>query len=39
LAQLNFKAFWGVGRIIFRNLKDEKGEPKDENNTSESTSQ
>ena len=21
----NFKAFWGLGRVIFRNLKDEKG--------------
>jgi hypothetical protein len=39
LARLNFKAFWGLGRIIFRTLKDEKGEPKDENITRKSTSQ
>jgi hypothetical protein len=38
LARLNFKALWGLGRIIFRNLKDEKGEPKAEN-TSKSTPQ
>jgi hypothetical protein len=39
LARLNFKAFWELGRIIFQTLKDEKGEPKDENITSKSTSQ
>jgi hypothetical protein len=39
LAWLNFKAFWGLGRIIFWTLKDEKGEPKDDSITSESTSQ
>jgi hypothetical protein len=39
LAWLNFKAFWGLGRIIFRTLKDEKGDLKDENITSKSTSQ
>ena len=33
LARLNFKAFWGLGRIIFRTLKDGKGEPKDEDST------
>jgi hypothetical protein len=33
LAQVNFKAFWGLGRIIFRTLKDEKIEPKSENTT------
>jgi hypothetical protein len=39
LARLKFKAFWGLGRIIFRNLKDENGEPKDGNTTCNSTSQ
>jgi hypothetical protein len=38
-ARLNFKTFWGLGRIIFRTLKDEKGERKDEKITSKSTSQ
>jgi hypothetical protein len=33
LARVNFKAFWGLGRIIFRALKDEKIEPKTENTT------
>jgi hypothetical protein len=33
LARVNFKAFWGLGRIIFRTLKDEKTEPKTENTT------
>jgi hypothetical protein len=28
LARLNFKVFWGLGRIIFRTLKDEKGKTK-----------
>jgi hypothetical protein len=39
LARLNFKAFRGLGRIIFRTLKDEKGEPKAENTTSKPTPQ
>jgi len=26
----NFKAFWGLGRAIFRTLKDEKRKPEDE---------
>jgi hypothetical protein len=39
LARLQFKAFWGLGRIIFRILKDEKGEPKAENTKNKSTSQ
>jgi hypothetical protein len=39
LARLKFKAFWGMGRIFFRNLKDEKGEPKAENTTRKLTSQ
>jgi hypothetical protein len=39
LAQLNFKDFWGLGRIFFWTLKEEKGEPKAENTTSKLTSQ
>jgi hypothetical protein len=39
LARLKFKAFWGLGRIFFRTVKDEKGEPKAENTTSKPTSQ
>jgi hypothetical protein len=39
LARLNLKALWGLGRIIFRTLKDKKGEPKAENTTSKSTPQ
>jgi hypothetical protein len=39
LTRLNFKAFWGLGRIFFRTLKDKKGEPKAENTTSKLTSQ
>jgi hypothetical protein len=31
LARVNFKAFWGLGRIIFQTLMDEKTEPKTEN--------
>jgi hypothetical protein len=27
LTPLNFKAFWGSGRVIFRTLKDEKRKP------------
>jgi hypothetical protein len=37
LTRLKFKALWGLGRIIFRTLKDEKREPKAENITSKST--
>jgi hypothetical protein len=33
LARVNFKAFWGLGRIIFQTLKDEKIEPKTKNTT------
>jgi hypothetical protein len=39
LARLNFKAFWGLGRITFRTLKDENGEPKSENTISKPTPQ
>jgi hypothetical protein len=31
LTQLNFKAFWGLERVIFRTLKDEKRKPEAEN--------
>jgi len=30
LTRSNFKAFWGLGRVIFRTLKDEKRKPEDE---------
>jgi len=30
LTRSNFKAFWGLGRVIFRNLKDEKTKPEAE---------
>ena len=30
LARSNFKAFWGIGRVIFRVVKDEKRKPEDE---------
>jgi hypothetical protein len=33
LARVNLKVFWGLGRIIFRTLKDEKKKPKTENTT------
>jgi hypothetical protein len=39
LARVNFKAFWVLGRIIFRTLKDEKIEPKAENTTGKPASQ
>jgi hypothetical protein len=42
LANSNFKAFWGLGRIIFRTLKEEKEEkkrPKNEGSSSKSSSQ
>ena len=34
LTQSNFKAFWGLGRVIFRTLKDEKRKPEDESTAS-----
>jgi len=30
LTRSNFKAFWGMGRVIFRTLKDEKRKPEAE---------
>jgi hypothetical protein len=30
LTRLNFKAFWGLERVIFRTLKDEKRKPEAE---------
>jgi hypothetical protein len=38
LANSNFKAFWGMGRIIFQTLKEEK-HPKNEGSSSKSSSQ
>ena len=34
LTRTNFKAFWGLGRVIFRTLKDEKGKSEVEGTTS-----
>jgi hypothetical protein len=34
LTHSNFKAFWGLGRIIFRTLKDDKRHPEAESTTS-----
>ena len=34
LTQLNFKAFWGLGRVIFQTLKKEKRRPESESTTS-----
>jgi hypothetical protein len=39
LTRLNFKAFWGLGRIIFRTLKDDKRDPEAESTTSKSPPQ
>jgi hypothetical protein len=39
LTRLNFEAFWGLGRLIFRTLKDEKREPEAESTTSKPTPQ
>ena len=39
LAKTNFKAFWGLGRIIFRTLKETKKQPEDESSSSKSASQ
>jgi hypothetical protein len=30
LADTNFKAFWGMGKVVFRTLKDDKKNPSDE---------
>jgi hypothetical protein len=34
LTRSNFKAFWGLGRVIFWTLKDEKRKPEDESTAS-----
>jgi hypothetical protein len=39
LTKSNFKAFWGLGRITFRTLKEEKRKPENENTASKSSSQ
>ena len=39
LAKSNFKAFYGLGRIIFRTLKEMKKKPEDESSTSKSAPQ
>jgi hypothetical protein len=39
LAGVNFKAFWGMGRIIFRTLKDDKKNPSDESAADKSSPQ
>ena len=41
LAKTNYKAFWELGRVIFRTLKDEKEtkkKPEDEGTAGESSS-
>jgi len=37
--QSNFKAFWGLGRIIFRTLKEAKRHPEAESTTNKSSPQ
>jgi hypothetical protein len=39
LARSNFKAFWGLGRILFRTLKEVKKHPENESSTSKSSPQ
>jgi hypothetical protein len=39
LARSKFKAFWGLGRIIFRTLKEVKKHPENEIYTSKSSPQ
>jgi hypothetical protein len=39
LVRTNFKAFWGLGRIVFWALKDEKKKPEAERAANESPSQ
>ena len=39
LAKSNFKAFWGLGRVIFRTLKDVKEKPDAEGAAGKSSSQ
>ena len=38
-AQSNYKAFWGLGRINFRTLKETKKQPEDESTSSKPSSQ
>jgi hypothetical protein len=39
LAKPNFKAFWGLGRIIFRTLKEDKKQLEDTSTSSNSSPQ
>jgi hypothetical protein len=39
LARSNFKAFWGLGRIIFRTLKEVKKHPETDSSTSKPSPQ
>jgi hypothetical protein len=39
LAKVNFKAFWGLGRVIFQTLKDEMKKPEAESVAGKSSSQ
>jgi len=39
LACSNFKAYWGLGRIIFRTLKEAKKHPETEGSTSKPSPQ
>jgi hypothetical protein len=39
LAKSHFKAFWGLGRIIFVTLKETKKDPEAENSSSKSVPQ
>ena len=39
LTRSNFKAFWGLGRVIFQTLKDEKRKPEAESTASKSPPQ
>jgi hypothetical protein len=39
LADAGFKAFWGMGRVIFWTLKDDKQHPRDESAAGKSSSQ
>jgi hypothetical protein len=39
LADANFKAFWGMGRVVFRTLRDEKKNPSDESAADKSSPQ
>ena len=39
LAQSNYKAFWGLGRINFQTMKEKKKQPEDESTSSKPSSQ